>query len=128
MKPRAARQPREGQKPTEVGDAAKRAEPDKTHVGQGRDATGTRPRCGEGCGEGKNLKDKSRVQTLIRAPIGEGITAEKSSSRIQEAPPFLRSELAFARFGTGGLERLAVPNCESPTSKNQYVLRLQPPK
>jgi hypothetical protein len=54
VRPRAARQSLTRQKPTEVGEAAKWANRDKTLVGKGRLHIAGYPRRGEGCGEPLN--------------------------------------------------------------------------
>ena len=59
--PRAARQPRERQKPTEVGEAAKRANHEKNIVSKGRMHIAGYPHRGEGCGEPLNDLSDSRI-------------------------------------------------------------------
>ena len=51
VRPRAARQPRERQKPTEVGEAAEPPNHDKTPMDKGRLGSEGYPRRGEGCGD-----------------------------------------------------------------------------
>ena len=69
--PRAARQPRQRQKPTEVGEAAKLPNRDKTLVNKGRLDIRGYPRRGEGCGE----------------PLDFGISLKDRSNFVQETPP-----------------------------------------
>ena len=69
--PRAARQPRERQKPTEVGEASKPLNCDKTQVNKGRFNIAGYPRRGEGRGE----------------PLKFGILVKDSSNFVQETPP-----------------------------------------